>query len=273
MQWKIRLTLIFGVSLLFGACNSAKPTLVFEELPSASYTPGIAYTNDLRSWKKYYESCFKTNLFANAFYLGLQDRVYIGSINSSHKTDVSKGINVLDTSRGKNIFNLMYIIQSQRCGETMELTQQLRSDFFKEVDSALATDARYAKLLSLADTGAMSIIPGSMYNNSFIEERLSSTLDSTKDPLLLRYKTLVVQPGNAMLAETVELMGFQAEMGLKRKLSPAEQERWNGQATIDNDFSKIIGKVAISADGYVTIQVNKRYTIFGKFVQVKDGSK
>ena len=114
MFTKNELCIFFCIGIIFLGCNSEdkKNALKFELVSSSLYVPDSSYNKDLLGWKKYYEKCIKSDLFPDAYYLHLQDKIYIGSINNEHEIDVNKGINILDTSNGKSPFSLMSVVNS-----------------------------------------------------------------------------------------------------------------------------------------------------------------
>ena len=145
MFTKNKLCIFCCICIIFLGCNSGnkKITLKFVTVSSSLYAPDSSYTEDRLAWKKYYEQCIKSDLFPDAFYLQLQDKVYIGSINNEHEIDVNKGINILDTGNGKSIFNVMYIVNSSNCDDTIHLSEKLRNGFLREVENGLINSPEY----------------------------------------------------------------------------------------------------------------------------------
>ena len=123
---------VFCVALL--SCNqsdnNSKVRLVLVPVKDSSYKPNDDYKQILAVWKDYYQKCTNEKLFENAFYLYLQNKVYIGSINNQNELIVNKGTTILDTSNYKNLFNLLEIISSSNCGDTINLLNHLKENFY-----------------------------------------------------------------------------------------------------------------------------------------------
>jgi len=105
-----KLFIVYFICVAFVSCNfdiKEKSKLTFLPISDTLYKPNNDYQQTLSIWKNYYKQCVNENLFEDAFYLQLQSKLYIGSINNEHEMDVNKGIHILDTSNYKNIFNLL----------------------------------------------------------------------------------------------------------------------------------------------------------------------
>lgn len=262
--------LLYSCIVLF-ACNASKKesTLTLEPVSNSTYIPDSNYSKDFAERKRYYEACTKTTLFTNAFYLQPQDKINIGSINNQHEINVNKGVNILDTSKGKSPFNLMTVVNSSNCSDSMRLTGNLRAAFYREVATALSMSPASKSLLSVIDTTKMVVKIGSIYTDVFIQDSVISRLNSTKDSALLHYKEQLLNPENVLLAETVEVLEFSAEFPLKMKLSPLQETLLTKPFAIDSFPSKNTGTIELRGSQYLRVQLNKRYTVLGKFVQVK----
>src|SRR5882672_7158285 len=73
------------------------------------------YKENFGQWKAVYERCLRDSLFHNAFYLGLQENLGIGSISNQTVLNVNRQITVLDTSNMNNIFGLLAVNNSANC--------------------------------------------------------------------------------------------------------------------------------------------------------------
>ena len=105
-----RLSILCFICAALFSCNmntKEKTKLSFVTVSDSVYKSSDEYKQNLSVFKKYYEKCANEQLYPDVFYLELQRKMYIGSINSEHELVVNKGINVLDTSNGKNIFDLL----------------------------------------------------------------------------------------------------------------------------------------------------------------------
>ena len=88
----------------FIQCHSTpeKNEMHFEKLDAAVVNDSLSslqanYKEDFKIWKLVYERCMHDTLFSNAFYLGLQLNLGIGSISNQAVQNINKQITVLDT--------------------------------------------------------------------------------------------------------------------------------------------------------------------------------
>jgi len=207
-------------------------------------------------------------LFPDAFYLQLQDKVNIGSINNEQERDVNKKINILDTSNNKNIFNLFAIVNSSNCSDTIHLNGPLKKDFYREVVNALSISPGYKELPAAIDTGQMKIKIGVAFNNTLRLDSLINLLNRTQDSSLIHFKDLLLLPENALLAQTVDILGFSAEFPLKMKLSAQQKQQLEKGISFDMNTSNDNVRLALLSDN-VHVQVNKRYSVLGRFLKLK----
>jgi len=267
-----RLTSYCIVFLLFVACNSrnTQPKLKFDPVSSSVYSPNENYRNVFSAWENYYRHCTNQQLFSEAFYLQLQDKVYIGSINNQHAIDVNKGIMILDTSNNYgNIFNLLSIRNAFNCYDTIALVGNLKASFYNELVSALSGSAQYKGLASVIDTGQMKIRITTLYTVELIPDRLIELLSTTQDAKLIRFRELLSTAGNVLLAQTVEILGFSAEAPLKTRISPAERTEFAAEPFFNLGTTGDNVRLALLPNDQVRIQLNKRFTVLGKFLQLK----
>lgn len=265
------LFVFFFICIVSAECNhgsSTKTDLKFESISDSVYKPDDNYKQALFIWKNYYEQCMKEQLFTDAFYLQLQDRMNIGSINNKDEMDVNKGITILDTSNSKNIYNLLAVINSANCYDTLHLNNNLRKDFYGEVMKALDASPEYKNLAMNIDSGQMRIRIGTVYYIALRPDTLISILNRTNDSSLIRFKELLLKPENALLAQTVDILGFTAEFPLKMKLSAGrEMQLTKGVSYSFNTSNDNINMVLRSNN--LRCQVNKRYTVLGRFLKLK----
>lgn len=270
-----KLCILFCIGIIFTGCISEnkKTALKFEPVSSKVYMPDSNYNKDLGEWKKYYEQCTKKDLFPDAYYLQLQDKIYIGSINNEQAIDINKGTNILDTSNGNSPFNIMSVINSSNCTDTIQLSDKLKTAFFKEVVDALNTSPEFKSLESVIDAGDMTIITGSLYSTALIKDSLINILNSTRDSSLIIYKELLLKPENVLLAETIEVMGFRAEFSLKAKLSDFLRKQLVREVFPDNKTSKVFRSLVLLSSNRLRIVIDKRFTVLGRFLQLKVDEK
>ncbi|HET9825556.1 MAG TPA: hypothetical protein VFP87_09480, partial [Chitinophagaceae bacterium] len=206
------------------------------------------------------------------FYLQLQDKVNIGSINNQHTIDVNKGIGVLDTSnKYRNIFQLLSVRNAFNCYDTIRLVGNLRSNFYHEVIDALNASPALAILTSAIDTGQMRVRITTLYTIALIQDNLVHMLDTTKDSSLVHFRKLLLAPGNVLLAQTVDIFGFVAEFPLKMKLPAEVQLQLAREVFFSLDPPGDNASVILLSNGHLRFQLNKRYTVLGKFLQLKSG--
>lgn len=268
---KLRLLACCLLCSILVACNGMRQAkLTFEPVSSDTYSPNDDYRRSISEWKNYYQQCTHEQLFSDAFYLQLQDEVYIGSINNQHAIDVNKGIIILDTSHSyENIFNLLSIKNAFNCYDTIALVGNLRESFYNELVSGLSTSPEYKSLAAAIDSGQMKIRVSTLYTIALMPEKLMELLNTTKDSSLKRFKELLLTPGNVLLAQTVEILGFIAEVPLKTQLSPAQRRQFTKEVFFALHKPGDNASIILLSNNNLRIQVNKRYTVLGKFLQLR----
>jgi hypothetical protein len=196
--------------------------------------------------------------------------VYIGSINNQHDIDVNKGIIILDTSnRYGNVFNLLSIKNAFNCYDTLSLVGNLKASFFKELMEGLNASPEYRSVVTVIDSAKMKIRISTLYTIALMPDRLLEMLNTTKDSSLVRFKELLLTAGNVLLAQTVEILGFIAEFPLAKKLSPAQQQQLTREIFFKFNDSKDNASLILLSNNNLRVQLNKRYTVLGKFLQLK----
>lgn len=142
---------LFLFFTICGCTSTTRPTnLKFEAVSSTVYSPNEGYRQSLSEWKRYYQYCTSEPLFPDAYYLQLQDRVYIGSINNRQGIDINKRIILLDTSRHfANVFKLLSIQNAFNCYDTIDLVGNLKASFYNEVAKGLNASDGYRSLALL----------------------------------------------------------------------------------------------------------------------------
>ena len=140
---------------LFAGCHKApgkKPVLHFETLDADPINDSLFahradYKEDFNYWKMVYEHCMHDTLFHNAFYLGLQANLGLGSISNQTVLNVNKQITVLDTSSGGHILDLLAVNNSANCFSKINLNKNLQDSFYSEL------------IRNLKNAGGLAICP------------------------------------------------------------------------------------------------------------------
>ena len=96
-----------------------------------------------------------------------------------------------------------------------------------------------------------------------------SLLNRTKDSSLIRYKELLLKPENALLAQTVDILGFTAEFPLKTKLSASQEKQLAKQVSFTVNGSNENGSIMLLSNNNLVIKINKRYSVLGRFLKLK----
>ncbi len=258
------------------SCNlgsKEKTKLILMPVSDSLYNSNDAYKQNLSVWRSYYEKCMQGQLFQNAFYLQLGNKVNIGSINNAHELNVNSGARLLDTSHNKNIFNLLSIVKWNNCNDTINLNDKLRVDFFSEVVNALNASPEYKSLVTIIDAKQMSIKLESIGIDTLVNDSLINLLSTTHDSSLIHFKELLLKPENALLAQTVEVLGFNAEFTIKKKLSMKEEKQLAKGIFFNVNSSNDRVGILLLSNNKLHIQVNKRYTVLGGFLKLKEIQK
>ncbi len=268
-----RLFILCFICVALLSCNMntrEKAKLSFISVSDSVYKSSDEYKRDLAVFKKYYEKCANEQLYPDVFYLDLQQKMYIGSINNEQELVVNKGINVLDTSKGKNIFDLLAVISSSNCDDTISLNSNMRTVIYTDVINALNSLPEYKSLSTVIDTVQMKLKIGTVYNTTLRTDSLISLLDRTQDSSLIRYKQLLLMPRNALLAQTIDVMGFTAEFPLKGKLSNQQKKQLVKEVYISPEGANEYSSILLLPNNNLRIQINKRYTVLGRFLQLRE---
>jgi len=264
--------LIFSIAcIVVSGCKSTpkSPKLEFETVNSDAYSPNDDYKQALSQWKSYYQHCTNEPLFPDAFYLQLQDQIYIGSINSRQGIDINKGTVLLDTGRHfANVFKLLSIQNAFNCYDTMTLAGNLKKSFYKEVVECLNASPGYKGLTTAIDTTRMKVRVSTLYTIELIPAKLIELFSTTKDTSLIRFKELLLKPGNVLLSETVEVLGFAADFPLRTNLPREQQAQFMKGVYFNLDGSNDNASLILLANNNLRIQLNKRFTVLGKFLQL-----
>jgi hypothetical protein len=263
----------FFTSIALLSCNlgnKERTNLSYMSVNDSLYKSNEEYKQNLLVFKNYYEKCANEQLYPDVFYLQLQEKMYIGSINNEHELAVNKGINILDTTNKKNIFDLLAVISSANCSDTISLNSNMRKVIYDDVINNLSSSTEYKNLSAHIDTTQMKLTIATVYNTSLRMDSLISLLNRTQDSSLIRYKQLLLMPGNALLAQTIEVMGFSAEFPVKGKLSDQQKKQLGREVYIRPEATKEYGSILLLPNNHLRIQINKRYTVLGRFIQLRE---
>lgn len=264
--WVVLLTTVALISCKNG--GKEIPKYSFETISDSVYKPTEEYAHSLTIWKAYYEKCMNENLFPSAFYLQLRNNINIGSINNAQEINVNKQTPILDTSNNKNIFNILTLVKWDNCGDTIQLNEKLRADFFVEVINVL-NKTKFKGLILMMDAKQMSVTPKSMAIGKLMSDSVINLLNTTKDSAILNYKALLLKPGNALLAETVELLGFDADFTLQKELSQKDKNLLSKEQFITLNPTNDKISISLKPNNSIHIQINKRFAVLGGFVTLK----
>jgi hypothetical protein len=223
------------------------------------------YKADLFLWKGVYERCMHDTLFPEAFYLGIGNKLGIGSISNRSALNVNREITVLDTSAKADIFNMLAVINSANCFSKINLNKSLQDSFYNELMRVLENAGEYAYLSRLVDTSQIIFNIGTLIDYTLRKDSLVSVLQRTTDSSLLYFRQILTTPGNALLVRVGMIFGFDAQFHLKRKLTPGEALRFKEEQFFKLGSRGEKGSIRLLPDQRLKVVVNKYYTVFGQF--------
>jgi hypothetical protein len=229
----------------------------------STYKPN--YKEDFGYWKSVYADCLHDSLFPDAFYLGLQTNLWIGSISNQTIQIVNKQITVLDTSANGNILNVLAINKSGNCFSKINLNKNLQDSFYIELLRNLKNSIAYAYLADQIDTNQIVFRIGTLIDYSIRPDTLVSILARTKDSSLLEFRQILTTPGNVLLIRTFMIFGFYSEFHLKRKLTSAEEEKFKTEVYFKTGNYGEKGSIKLLSNHNLQINISKNYTVFGQF--------
>ncbi len=223
------------------------------------------YKEDFNKWKAAYEQCMHDSLFPNAFYLGLQHNLGLGSISNQTEQNLNKQITVLDTSGNHDIFDIIAINNSANCFSKINLNKNLQDTFYNELIRNLKIAGDYTYLSDLVDTNQITFKIGTMIDYSIRTDSLISILQRTKDSSLLYFRQILTTPGNALFVRAAMIFGFDAQFHLKRKLTLAEAGKLKNESFFKLGDLGDKGSIQMLTDQSLKVVVSKNYTVFGQF--------
>ena len=253
-------------------CHSApeKKEMHFEVLDVGIVNDSLSahqanYKENFNIWKAVYEQCMHDSLFPNAFYLGLQHNLGIGSISNQTAQNINSPITVLDTSGKSDIFDIIAVNNSANCFSKINLNKDLQDSFYKELIRSLKNAGYYSYLSDLVDTNQITFKIGTLIDIAIRADSLVSLLQRTKDSSLLIFRQILTTPGNALFVRAGMIFGFDAQFHLKRKPTPEEVGKFKNEIFIKLDDKGDKGSIQLLPDQSLKVVVNKNYTVFGQF--------
>jgi|GEM_PF-2218426 hypothetical protein len=273
----IRTTYFLFIVAVFGSCSSSpeKKVIQFEILNTQALNDSISvhyanYKEDFNRWKTVYEQCIQHALFPNALYLGLQDKLWIGSISNQIEQNVNKQITVLDTSANGNILDLLAIYNSANCFVKIDMNKSMQNDFYKELIKNLSNSGHYQYLAGLVDTNQISFNITTLLDYSIRPDTLINMLQRTKDSSLLKFKEVLITPGNVLLVRTAMIFGFSAQFHLKKRLLQEEEDKLKNEVFVKlGDHGENLRIKGMSDQNVLRVSINRNYTVFGQFFSFK----
>jgi hypothetical protein len=225
----------------------------------------INYKEDFTHWKSVYEHCLHDTLFPDAFYLGLQNSMGIGSVSNMTVQNINGQITVLDTSGNRDILNIIAINNSANSFSNINLNKNLQDSFYNELIRNLRSSGNYAYLADAVDTDQIVFKITTLIDYAIRPDTLMQRLQQTKDSSLLFFRNILTTPGNALLVRSVMIFGFSSEFHLKRKLKDEEADAFKNQVYFKLGDAGGNGSIRLLSNQNLEVVINKNYTVFGQF--------
>lgn len=262
---------LFSYVILTG-CHQGevKKEIRFEVINSDLVVDSLAahianYKEDFNIWQTAYEQCQHDSLFHNAFYLGLQTNLGIGSISNLIVQNINRQITVFDTSANGNIMDILAIHHSANCFAKINLSKDLQDTLYNELIRNLNLSGNYKYLTGLIDSNQIAFKIGTLIDYSIRPDTLVNILQRTQDSSLLYFRQILTTPGNALLVRAGMIFGFYSEFHLKRKITPAEEDQFNQEVFFNLGSHGEKGSIKLMADQILQVYINRNYTVFGQF--------
>jgi hypothetical protein len=247
--------------------------ITYVAVSDSLYRPDSNYTRNFRQWKTVYEECLKNQLFPNAFYMGLQGKLHVGSITNISGQNVNGKITVLDTTHFQSMFSLFSVGGSSNCYSKMYLNKGLQNDFCSELKRLLTQSKQYQYLNNLIDTTQITFGITTLSDNSIFPDSLVSLLQRTTDTSLIEFKKLLLTPGNVLLTHDAIIFGFYSEFSLKEKLSVTDEKKFSKEQFFSLGNPGETASIKLLTDNHLQVLINKYYTVFGEFYQFKEAGE
>jgi len=262
---------ILAAVAMFGCKSSTeKATISYRIVSDSLYRSDSNYLQDFRQWKKIYEDCTHDSLFSNAFYLGLQSNIHIGSICNRSAINVNGTFHLLDISNLEQNLRLLNINHSNNCYSNAPAAPALRREFNNELMNALNNSADYKFLKDYIDSNHQRINIASLSDNTIVPDSVVSLLQHTTDSSLTRFHKILTTEGNAMMVRAVMVNGFYSQFTLAKKLLPTERSKFANEVTFNVDNSGSTASIKFISENRMQVTVNKYYTVFCQFYDFAD---
>ena len=250
--------------MLFSCKGEVKKGKIdYKVVEKASVNDSTQTSQKAIKWKSLLEECMHKPLFQDAFFLGLEDSIHIGSINNRLETNVNKrvSVSIFDTTINKNIGAIFNVDGQFNCYSTVDTV--LKDDFVFEIRNALKTASEFAFIGDIVDTTHLNIKVANISENNLYLDNLITILQKSEDSSLLKYRKILSESGNALLARSVMVLGFSAEFLITRDLTQVELNQLKNESAFAVDNGNC--RIRIMENGYLQVLVEKPYTIFGQF--------
>jgi hypothetical protein len=273
-----RIFLFFLCYAAIDGCHSApeKEVIHFELVNAVAVNDSLSihradYKEDFTQWKSVYDQCLHDTLFPNAFYLGLQTGLGIGSISNQIEQNVNKQITVLDTSSksSMNILDIIAVHNTANCFAKINLNKNLQDTFYNELIRNLKNSGDYKYLSDLVDTNRIIFRIGTLIDYSIRPDTLVHMLQRTRDSSLIYFRQILTTPGNVLLVRAGMIFGFYSEFHLKRKLTIEEAGKFKNEVNFKLGDHGENGSIQLLANQNLQVLINKNYTVFGQFYLFK----
>ena len=268
--------LFFLCYAAFDGCHSTpeKEGIHFELVNADAANDSLSvhmadYREDFTQWKAVYKQCMHDTLFPDAFYLGLQTNLGIGSISNQIEQNINKQITVLDTSAKGNILDIIAVNNSANCFSKINLNKNLQDSFYNELIRSLKNSGEYKYLSDLVDTNQITFRISTLIDYSIRPDTLVHILQRTNDSSLLYFKQMLTTPGNVLLVRAGMIFGFYSEFHLKRKLSSEEVGKFKNEVNFKSGDHGENGSIKLLANQNLQVLINRNYTVFGQFYLFK----
>lgn len=271
-QWV--LFLFCGITFMYCHPATEKKEMHVEMLNAGLFNDSLSahlanYKEDFKLWKSVYEQCMHDTLFANAFYLGLQQNLGIGGISNQTERNLNKQITVLDTSSKSDILDLIVVNNSANCFSKINLNKNLQDSFYNELARNLKNAGEYSFLADMVDTSQIIFKIGTLIDYAIITDSLVSIMQRTQDSSLLYFKQILTTPGNALFVRGAMIFGFEAQFHLRGKLTREETDKLKKEGFFKLGEHGDRGSVRLQPDQFVKVAISKNYTVFGEFYSFK----
>ncbi len=260
--------------LLFIAIGCGQRTkekkIVYAVVNDSAYVQSQIYSQEFDEWKRTYETCEKTPLFKDAIYIGLQKKFGIGDITNISAQVANGRIKLLDTTFVKNFYGLIKSNNISNCYTKLPLSKDLRNQLLAELTNVLSQSGNYKYINDLIDTTGITFGITTLSDNSLIPDSIVNLLQHTTDSSLLKFKKILLTPGNVMLTRGVIISGYFSEFSVKDKMPPTDLTNFSTEQFFKTGSDSSTASIKLLRDYKLRILVNRYYTIFGELYSFKE---